>query len=243
MGVARLLAKGWVFFCVFAAAHAIARAAHAGVPVIAALQPGAICVFLFGAMGVLFIAGYGLSSGHLLSRLKPLHFVPGFNEIVFVAFAVVSFTVQVTSPHAFGAGLNALETAIRLAVPGQRALEAALARCGIDGGRAFASAVSWLLAFIFLGSAISRLRLAAALVRLERKRRIEPLGPSGIALVQGFAAVAGIQLLFVGSLFRFLPCTALSGILDAVLIGAAPLMLAYLVAAALTNLLAINAEG
>src|SRR5204862_200655 len=80
------------------------------------LQPGAICVFLFGAMGVLFIAGYGLSSGHLLSRLKPLHFVPGFNEIVFVAFAVVSFTVQVTSPHVFGAGLNALETAIRLAV-------------------------------------------------------------------------------------------------------------------------------
>lgn len=242
MGVARLLAKGWVFFCVFAAAHAIARSVSAGVPAAAALQPAAICLFLFGAMGVLFVAGYGLSSGHLLSRLKPLHFVPGFNEIVFVVFAVLSFAVQIASPRPFGFGLKALETAMRFAVPGQRALEAALARCSIDGGVAFASAVSWLLAFIFLGSAISRLRLAAGLVRLERKRRIEPLGPSGIALVQGFAAVAGIQLLFIGSAFRFLPCAVLSGIFGAVLIGAAPLMLAYLAAAALTNLLATNPE-
>jgi thiosulfate reductase cytochrome b subunit len=243
MGVARLLAKGWVFFCVFAAAHAIARAARAGVPIPAAIEPATICVFLFGAMGVLFIAGYGLSSGHLLSRLKPLHFVPGFNEIVFVTFAILSFAVQIASPHPFGAGLNALETAIRFAVPGQRALEGSLARCGIDGGRAFASAASWLLAFIFLGSALSRLRLSAALVRLERKRRIEPLGPSGIALVQGFATVAGIQLLFVGSLYRLLPCAVLSGILGPVLAGAGPLMLAYLAAAALTNLLAINPES
>jgi hypothetical protein len=243
MGVARLLAKGWVFFCVFAGAHAIVRLARAGVPLPSALQPAAVSGFLFGAMGVLFIAGYGLSSGHLLSRLKPVHFVPGFNEIVFVVFAVLSFAVQVTSPHIFGSGLNALETAMRFGVPGQRALEAALARCGIDGGRASASAVSWLLAFVFLGSAISRLRLAAALVRLERKRRIEPLGPSGIALIQGFATVAGIQVLFVGSLFQFLPCPALSGIFGAVLIGAAPLMLAYFAAAALTNLLATNPES
>jgi hypothetical protein len=243
MGVARLLAKGWVFFCVFAAAHAIARGARAGVPISAAVEPAVICLLLFGAMGVLFIAGYGLSSGHLLSRLKPLHFMPGFNEIVFIAFAVLSFAIQAASPHPFGIGLNALETAIRFALPGQRALESSLARCGIDGGRAFASAASWLLAFIFLGSAISRLRLAAALVRLERKRRIEPLGPSGIALVQGFATVAGIQLLFVGSLYRVLPCPALSGILGATLAGAGPLMLVYLAAAALTNLLALNPEN
>src|ERR1043165_8981821 len=112
MGVARLMAKGWVFFCVFAAAHAVARAARAGGPIPAAGEAAVICLFLFGAMGVLFIAGYGLSSGHLLSRLKPLHFVPGFNEIVFIAFAVLSFAIQAASPHPFGAGLNALETAI-----------------------------------------------------------------------------------------------------------------------------------
>src|SRR6476646_5987937 len=126
MGVARLLAKGWVFFCLLAAAHAIARAVRAGVSMPGALEPAAICVFLFGAMGVLFIAGYGLSSGHLLSRLMPLHFVPGFNEMVFVAFAVLSFGVQITFPHPFGAGLNALEMAMRFVVPGHRALESSL---------------------------------------------------------------------------------------------------------------------
>jgi hypothetical protein len=242
MGVARLLAKGWVAFCLFAGAHALVHALVPGASVLQALEPNAIPVFLFGAMGLLFIAGYGFSSGHLLSRFKPLHFVPGFNEIVFVLFAVLSFIVQ-TLPHHLSWGiLNALEAAVRFAVPGQRALEVNLARCGLDGGRAFAAAVGWLLAFIFLGSAISRLRIAAALVRLERKRRIEPLGPTGIAFALALAAVAGIQFLFIGSLFGLLPCQALSGILGAVLIGMGPLMLAYLVAAALTNLLATSPE-
>jgi hypothetical protein len=242
MGVARLLAKGWVVFCLFAGAHALVHALSPGTPVLQTLEPNAIPVFLFGAMGLLFIAGYGFSSGHLLSRLKPLHFVPGFNEIVFVLFAALSFIVQILPHHLSWGILNALEAAIRFAVPGQRALEINLARCNLDGGRAFAAAVGWLLAFIFLGSAISRLRIAAALVRLERKRRIEPLGPTGIAFALGLAAVAGIQALFIGSLFRLLPCQALSGILGAVLIGVGPLMLAYLVAAALINLLAASPE-
>jgi hypothetical protein len=94
-----------------------------------------------------------------------------------------------------------------------------------------------------LGSAISRLRITAALVRLERKRRVEPLGPQGIALVLGVAAVAGIQFLFMGTLYRMLPCNALGGISGALLIGLAPLMLAYLIFAALTNLLATHPEA
>jgi hypothetical protein len=243
MGVARLLAKGWIVFCLFAGAHAVGRALAPGAPPLQAILPVAIAVFLFGAMGVLFIAGYGLSSGHLLSRFRPVHIAPGFNEIVFVLFAMLSFTVQIVPHHLSWGLLSALEAAIRFAVPGQRALEDNLARCGLDGGRAFAGACAWLLAFIFLGSALSRIRMAAALVRLERKRRIEPLGPTGIALVLGVAAVTGIQFLFIGTLFRLLPCPALSGALGDVLIGIAPLMLAYLIAAALTNLLAMHSES
>src|SRR5437762_1861716 len=104
---------------------------------------------------------------------------------------------------------RALAAAVRFAVPGQRAMEDNLARCHLDGSRTFASAFSWLLALIFLASAVSRLRMTAALVRLERKQRPEPLGPSGAALAAGIAAVFGIQFLFVGSLFRLLPCAML----------------------------------
>jgi hypothetical protein len=243
MGVARLLAKGWIVFCVFAGAYAVVRALRTGIPPFVAVEPNAVAVFLFGAMGVLFIAGYGLSSGHLLSRFKPLHVLPGFNEIVFLMFLVLSFVVQIVPHHLSWGILNALEAAVRFAVPGQRALADNLVRCNLDNGRAFAGACAWLLAFVFLGSAISRVRMAAALVRLERKRRIEPLGPTGIASVLGIAAVAGIQFLFVGSLFRLLPCSVLSGLLGAILIGAAPLMLAYLVAAAVTNLLATSPDN
>lgn len=243
MGVARLLAKGWIVFCVFAGAHAAARALHPGEPVQAALLPTAVAVFLFGAMGVLFIAGYGLSSGHLLRRFRPMHILPGFNEIVFVVFVVFSFAIQIAPHHLTWGVLNALEAAVRFAVPGQRALEAALTRCTLDGGRAFAAACTWLLAFVFLGTALSHVRMSAGLVRLERKRRIEPLGPAGIALVLGAAAIAGIQFLFVGALFPTLPCPMLSGLLGAVLMGAAPLMLAYLAAAAITNLLAMNPDN
>lgn len=244
MGIARLLAKGWVVFCIFAGAHALARAVlhgHAAIP--EALPANIIPVFLFGAMGLLFVAGYGVSSGHLLSRFKPMHLLPGFNELVFIAFALLSFTVQ-TLPHRMPSGaLNALDVAIRFVVPGQRALQDNLARCGLDGGRAYAAAVAWLLAIIFLASAISQIRMSAALVRLERKRRIEPLGATGIAFVLGLAAVIGIQFLYIGSAFAILPCSVIGGILGTVLMGVAPLMLAYLIAAALTNLLAAGPES
>ncbi|HEX3653387.1 MAG TPA: hypothetical protein VHU18_11250 [Rhizomicrobium sp.] len=243
MGVARLLAKGWLVICLFAAGHALVRAFSSHVLPAPALGGVAIPMLLFGAMGFLFIAGYGLSSGHLLSRFKPMHFVPGFDEIVFILFVLLSFLIQVAPHHLSSGILNALETAIRFAVPGQRALEENLVRCNLDGGRTFSAAVAWLLAFVFLGSAISRLRMSAALVRLERKRRIEPLGPQGIAFVLGVAGVTGIQFLFMGTLYRFLSCSLLNGITGALLIGVAPLLLAYLIFAALTNLLATHPEG
>ena len=243
MGVARLLAKGWVVVCLFVAGHALFRALSSHVPLTPALASVVVPMVLFGAMGLLFIAGYGLSSGHLLSRFRPMHFMPGFDQIVFILFVLLSFLIQVAPHHLSWGILNALETAVRFAVPGQRGLEGSLLRCNLDGGRTFSAAAAWLLAFVFLGSAISRLRITAALVRLERKRRIEPLGAQGIALVLGVAAVAAIQLLFMGTLYRMLPCGVLAGITGALLIGLAPLMLAYLIFAALTNLLATQPEG
>jgi hypothetical protein len=243
MGIARLLAKGWIATCLFAGAVAIAQALSHGMRPTQAVAAALIPLLLFGAMGVLFIAGYGLSSGHLAARFQPTHFLPGFNEIVFIAFAVMSFAIQwIAHPLSWGV-LNALQDAIGFAVPGERALAQAFARCNLDGGRAFSAAASWLLASIFLASALSRVSMSAALVRLERKRRIAPLGPSGTALALGLTAVGGIQLLFMGSLFRSLSCTSLGGILGGVLIGLAPLMLGYLIFAAIANLLAINPES
>ncbi|HET7336193.1 MAG TPA: hypothetical protein VFI93_13840, partial [Rhizomicrobium sp.] len=75
------------------------------------------------------------------------------------------------------------------------------------------------------------------------KTRPEILGDNGLAFATGFAAIAGIQLLFVGSLYQHVPCGALTGVLGAVLIGIGPLALCYLIIAAVTNLLALGPEG
>src|ERR1700685_4579994 len=126
MGAARLLAKGWIAFCLFAGAHALHRALAAYVPFDQAASTIGICVVLFGAMGLLFVGGYGVSSGlGGFARFRPRYFLPGFNEIVFVAFAAAVFLVQTTFAPGQGVGgaLGALEAAIRFAVPGQRALE------------------------------------------------------------------------------------------------------------------------
>ena len=214
MGAARLLAKAWVVFCLFAGGHALVRALAAHTPLLFAAQQIGVSVFLFGAMGVLFIGGYGASSAHGgLARLKPNHIAPGFNEVVFIAFAALSFFVQTAylPMHVTGGILGVLQAAIRFAVPGQRMLEETLARCGLDGARIFAGAFAWLLAFVFLGSALSRIRLAAGIIRLERKSRPEALGGSALAFMLGLVAVTGIQLLFIGSAYALLPCTIVSG--------------------------------
>jgi hypothetical protein len=249
MGVARLLAKGWVVFCLFAGGYALHGALGADTPFLRVLPGTLISVVLFGAMGLLFIGGYAAASSgggiSLIGRLKPRHVLPSFNELVFVGFALAIFIVQTLylPDHVQGGLLGALQAAIAFAVPGQDQLRTALGACGIDGGRMFAAAFAWLLTFVFLGSGLSRIRLAAGIVRLERKQHPEALGPTGLALVLGLAAVVGIQLLYIGSLYPLLPCTAVQGITGDMLIGIAPLMLAYLIFAALTNLLALGPEA
>ncbi len=250
MGVARLLAKGWVVFCLFAGGYVLDEvAATAGGSAFAVMLRVLLIVLLFGAMGLLFAGGYAAAvssgEGRLIERFRPHHVIPGFNAIVFMVFALASFLVQTLylPEHAAGGILDTLQNALEFAVPGQARLKVLLLSCGLDGGRMFASAFAWLLAFIFLGSSLSRIRLAAGIVRLERKQRPEPLTPTGLAALLGFCAVVGIQLLYVGSLYTLVPCGVARGITGDLLVGLAPLLLAYLIVAALTNLLALGPEA
>ena len=249
MGVARLLAKAWIAFCVYSYAHAVAAEVAAGAGLAPALEQMGLCTLLFGAMGLLFVGGYAASATHsgmgALAKLRLSHVLPGFDEIVFVVFAAAVFAVQIVyAPQHPTSGVSgALDSALSFAVPGQRAMEGALGTCGLDGGRNVSSAFSWLLAFIFLGSAFSRMRMQAALVRLERKGRPEILGASGVVILLGIVAVVCIQLLYMGTAYDFIPCWIFSSIPGAVLVGLGPLMLAYLIKAALTDLLALGPEG
>jgi len=248
MGIARLLAKGWIVFCLFAGAHAVRIAVASGLALDTSLFEIGISVALFMAMGLLFIGGFGAAAGltgrPLFERLRPHHLIPGFNETVFVIFVILSFLNQtLVAPQAMDRGsAGALENAIYFVVPGQRALVAALEACSMDGGRVFAASFSWLLAIIFLASAASRLKLAAGIIRLEAATRPQPLGPTLRAFLLGIVAVVGIQFLFVGSAFPWLGCSAFADIIGPVLIGLAPLMLAYLIVAALASLLASSSE-
>jgi hypothetical protein len=253
MGIARLLAKAWIVFCLFAGAHALRIALASGFALASSAFAIGICVALFVAMGLLFIGGFGASAGlyrghgdqPLLARLKPHHLVPGFNDIVFMLFLVLSFLDQaLLAPQIIGSGpAGALQAALYFAVPGQRALVGALDSCALDGGRIFSGAFTWLLAVIFLGSAVSRLKLQAGIIRLERSLKPEILGPTLRAFLLGVVAVVGIQFLFVGSAFPWLACSAFADITGALLIGLAPLMLAYLIMAALACLLASSPES
>jgi hypothetical protein len=249
MGIARLLAKGWIIFCLFAAAHAVRLAWLQGQTLGSSLPGIVICALLFIAMGLLFVGGFGVSAGNFagtpwLQRFRPHHLIPGFNEGVFFLFVVVSFLNQ-----AFIAPVNinrdavgALENAIYFVVPGQRALVSSLEACTMDGGRVFAAAFSWLLAIIYLASAASRLKLQAGLIRLEAGDRPQLLGPTLRAFLFGIVAVVSIQFLFVGSAYPWLHCSAFADVTGALLIGLAPLMLAYLIVAALASLMASAPE-
>ncbi|HEY7979012.1 MAG TPA: hypothetical protein VID67_12540 [Rhizomicrobium sp.] len=247
MGAARLLAKAWLVFCLFAGAYEAGQLLSAGASYQQFLGPLSVCVLLFGAMGLLFIAGYGVSGtgGSFRARLRLDHWTPGFNGLVFFAFAIVIFIVQVTylPEHVSGGILSALESSVHFAIPGQRALEVRLDACTLDGGRVTASALSWLLALVFLGSALSRVRLAAGIVRLERQSRPDTLGPASLTLLLGIFAVVGIQFLLLGSIFPLMPCDMLVDIPGELLIGLGPLMLAYLIVAAVTDLLSLGPDA
>ncbi|HMH66025.1 MAG TPA: hypothetical protein VK515_10580 [Rhizomicrobium sp.] len=248
MGIARLLAKGWIIFCLFAGAHALRFALLQGQPA-AALPAIGICALLFLAMGLLFVGGFGVSASHFgatpwLQRFRPSHLLPGFNEAVFLLFVILSFLNQafVAPVNIDHGGVGALENAIYFVVPGQRALVSSLDACTMDGGRVFAAAFAWLLAIIYLASAASRLKLQAGLIRLEAGDRPQLLGPTLRAFLFGIVAVVGIQFLFVGSAYPWLNCSAFADITGALLIGLAPLMLAYLIVAALASLMASAPE-
>ncbi len=246
MGVARLLAKGWVTFCLFAGAHALRLAAVHGEALSDMATDVVAPIVLFTAMGLLFIAGYGASGNPGVpwrARFKPHHLVPGFNELVFVAFVLLSFVNQVAfAPALMGSPIaGAIASTVSFLVPGQSALEDQLS-CGLDGGRVFASAFAWILALVFVGSGVHRIRLTAGLIRLERVTRPEVLGPLPLALVLGFFAIVGIQLLFVGSIYPMLECSAFTDISGAVLIGLAPLALAYLIVASIASAIAVGPE-
>jgi len=249
MGIARLLAKGWIIFCLFAGAHALRFALLQGLPLDSSLPAIGICALLFTAMGLLFVGGFGVSAAHgggapWLQRFKPHHLIPGFNEAVFFIFVILSFLNQafVAPANIDRGGAGALENAVYFVVPGQRALVNALDACTMDGGRVFAAAFAWLLAIIYLASTASRLKLQAGLIRLEAGDRPQPLGPTLRAFLFGIVAVVGIQFLFVGSAYPWLNCSAFADVTGALLIGLAPLMLAYLIVAALASLMASAPE-
>ncbi len=71
----------------------------------------------------------------------------------------------------------------------------------------------------------------------------EILGPSMRALLFGIVAVIGIQFLYLGSAFPLLGCSAYADITGALLMSLAPLMLAYVIVAALASLLAAAPEA
>jgi len=246
MGAARLLAKGWIAFSLYAGALALGGA-HGAWPA-AAAGTVVVCLLLFGAMGILFISGYGLSAGHvhppLPAEINLQKLVPGFSELVFIAFALIVLLVQLFYAPAYhqGPAVDGIESAMRFVVFGQRTLETALLQCHADGGRLFISSLAWTLALIFLGSALSRLRLAATLVRFERKRRPEALGAVPLAAALFVVTLSGFQLLYMGTAYTLLPCHALAGLFGGAMVGIGPLMLGYIIIAALANLLALGPE-
>jgi hypothetical protein len=246
MGLARLLAKGWILICLFAGAHAFRLALMGGGDLWIAIPQVAVSMLLFAAMGLLFVCGYGVAGNNFrLSRLAVFRPVrPGFNDIVFLSFVLLSFLNQViyAPNHVLGGLSDAFENALYFVVPGQRELAASLTYCGIDGGRVFASSFTWLLAIVFAGSAVSRLKLAAGIIRLDRTLRPQTLNPTAIAAVLGIAAVIAVQCLFVGADIELIPCSAFVGVPGALLTGLAPLMFAYLIYAALAALLASGSE-
>jgi hypothetical protein len=246
MGIARLLAKGWIVFCLYAGAQALNFEFLHGTPWIEAAPPIVICVLLFGAMGLLFVTGFGASAGgsigQVMRRMKPSHFLPSFDAVVFILFVVASFAAQAVLVSAIGnsPAAVALQKAIFFGVPGEPALNARLYACQYPQPLIYSvsivSSFTWLLAIIYVASAVSRIALTAGLLRLERALRPSSFGPTVLAALYFVVALVVFQLLYMGSAYAFLPCRALGDITGSLLVGLAPLMLAYLIVAAAATL-------
>lgn len=251
MGAARLLAKGWLLVCLFAGAHALRFALQAGGDIRVIIPQVLIAVALFAAMGLLFVGGYGASSDgfhHHTATIRERKLAiakPAFNDVVLFVFAALSFVDQVwyAPLHLGGPITDGLERAISFAVPGSAVVAERLSVCSLDVGRVFASSFTWLLAIIFAASSISRLRLAAEAVRLDRTLHPQSLSLTALAAALGVVAIIGVQCLFVGSVLTWLPCSAFTGIPGALLIGLGPLVLAYVIYAALAILLASGSNS
>ncbi len=106
-----------------------------------------------------------------------------------------------------------------------------------------AFAVAWLLAIVYVASAVSRIGLTAGLLRLQHALRPTSFGPTLLAALYGVVAIVGFQLLYIGSLYGWLGCGVFGGIGGVLLTGLAPLMLAYLIVAALATLKASGPES
>ncbi|HWD29350.1 MAG TPA: hypothetical protein VG387_19410 [Rhizomicrobium sp.] len=253
MGIARLLAKGWIVFCLYAGAQAVNLAFLKGTPPQEAVLPIAICVLLFGAMGLLFATGFGASAGgsigQVMRRMKPSHFLPSFDAVVFILFVIASFAAQAVLVSAIGnsPAAIALQKAIFFVVPGEPALNARLYACRYPQPLIYSvsivSSFTWLLAIVYVGSAVSRIALTAGLLRLERALRPSSFGPTVLAALYFVVAIVVFQLLYMGSAYAFLPCRALGDVTGSLLIGLAPLMLAYLIVAAAATLKASAPEA
>lgn len=244
MGAARLLAKAWVLFCLFAAAHAVLGAVTRGGHALPQIGLIAGCTLIFCAMGLLFAGGFGVSGRHgaasWLAALEARDFLPHFDDWVFLGFVVLSFLDQLmfASGHIVNGVFPALDNFIRVIVPGQKALEIAVNACNPGNGPMYASSFTWLIAAIFLGSAASRIEAQVDAVRQERIEYPEILGPNVLAALLGLLSIICIQLLYVGTAYAWLPCSAFTNVTGGLLLGLAPLMLAYLMIAALTCLFA-----
>jgi hypothetical protein len=247
MGVSRLLAKLWLLTCLFAGAHSVRSALLAGGDPAVVVPQILVSVLLFAAMGLLFVGGYGVSKDAFHTRAialfkirRPAHTMPLFNDLVFLAFVIVSFVEQAwVAPHRLTGRLtDALEGALYFAVPGHAVVVDRLGECALDGGRVFASSFTWLLAIVFAGSAISRLKQTSDAMRIDRMLHPQSLSPTALAAVLGVTTIFAVQGIFVGSALSLLPCSAYAGLPGAMLIGFAPLAFAYLVYATLAALLA-----
>lgn len=247
MVLARLLAKAWIAVCLFAGAVGLTQAWGEGAGLLA-LSLRTVSILLFVAMGLVFALGGVCLAGRarMLHRRwrrgHPWHWTGDFDEAVWALFALLSFLdlVFFAPTHLSSPATEAVELAAYVAVPGHRAFVSLARPCLFDGGRIFASAFSWCLALIYLGSAFSRLKMRV--VRLRALQKAHPQIAAGRAdiVLLSLAAVVGIQLFYIGSGYSVLSCSVLTGALGAATIGLAPLLLAF---AAVTVATWIAARG